>query len=221
MVDLIFDPDGEVLLHLSRSLEDDQHTPQVDPSAIANDSNKDRRVETLMLVSSRHMMLASRVFKVMLSNTFSEGLALRSAGKLKLPLPDDDPVAFEILLNIIHGHPRSVPRQIDLQLLRRLAITIDKYELQEVVQVFSDAWLNNLKNTLPKSFTPDLLLWLFIFLVLDKPSEFRHASKIIQLESTGRIGEDLLLNLPLPGSIIGIRSLILSQHLRRADEVFR
>ncbi len=72
-----------------------------------------------------------------------KGLRFVQLGQLELPLPDDDSVAFEILLNIIHGHPRSVPHQIDLLLLSRLAMMVDKYGLQEVVVVFSDALYNS------------------------------------------------------------------------------
>lgn len=85
------------------------------------------------------------------------------------------------------------------------------------MEVFSETWLNNLKDTVSENFMADLLLRLFIFWVFDKPSEFRNTSKIIQLESTARIEEDPLFELPLPKSIIGMRSLILSQHLCRAD----
>jgi hypothetical protein len=225
---MTFDPDGDLLLLFPRRPED-REAAEVDPSeCISNQSATEERrlvilkapprsdtvaahktdvcpVDIRMLVSSRHMMLASRVFKVMLSNTFSEGLALRSTGQLELPLPDDDPVAFEILLNIIHGHPRSVPRQIDLLLFSRLAMMVDKYELQEVVAVFSDTWITQLQNTLPKSCTPDLPPWLFISWVYDKPSIFSHVTKILQLESTGRLEEDELASFPIPKSIIGIK----------------
>jgi hypothetical protein len=58
--------------------------------------------EIRMLVSSRHLMLASPVFKAMLQHSnFKEGEELQTNGKVSVPLPDDDPDAFKILLDII------------------------------------------------------------------------------------------------------------------------
>jgi hypothetical protein len=176
MEHLIYDPDSDLVLLLSNRFEDDQQPPPNDISenivdesetVLLRDSNinenkEDRATDIHMLVSSKHMKLASRVFKAMLSNNFSEGHALHSSGKLELPLPDDDPAAFKILLNIIHGQPRVVPHQVGLTLCSRLAATIDKYELHEVVEVFSDIWMKHLRNGLPESSTPDLLQWLLI-----------------------------------------------------------
>jgi hypothetical protein len=230
MKHLTFDPDGDLLLLFSSRLED-QEIAEVDPSermsdqsatkehqlvipegSIRSNTVADRNddvcpLDIRMLVSSKHMMLASRVFKVMLSNTFSEGRTLRSTGKLELPLPDDDHVAFEILLKIIHGRLRSVPLQVNLLLLSRIAIMVDKYELLEGVVVFSDMWIKRLQKTVPTSLTADLPPWLFISRVYSKPSIFSKLTKILQLESTGRLGESELASFPLPTSIIGIRSL--------------
>jgi hypothetical protein len=88
-----------------------------------------------MLVSSKHLILASPVFKVMLQDCFKEGQTLRSGGFLDLLLPDDDPAAFCILLDIIHGRNRKVPREIDMGLLAGITILVDKYQLQEVVEI--------------------------------------------------------------------------------------
>jgi hypothetical protein len=90
MEHLTYDPDGDLLLLLSSRSEDDQHTPPVDPSenigdgsetvdlrgSAANSNNEDRPIDIHMLISSKHMTLASRVFKAMLSDSFSEGHAL-------------------------------------------------------------------------------------------------------------------------------------------------
>jgi hypothetical protein len=62
--------------------------------------------EVHMRVSSRHMILASRSFRDMPGNdNFEEGQTLRSEGKVNV-LPKDDPDAFIVLLNVIHGRTR-------------------------------------------------------------------------------------------------------------------
>ena len=69
-----------------------------------------------MLVSSKHMMLVSPVFKAMLqASTFKEGQKLSAAGKVEVPLPEDDSTAFEVVLNIIHGRNKLVPRVLSLE----------------------------------------------------------------------------------------------------------
>jgi BTB/POZ domain len=231
MKNITFDPDGDLRLLLRNPVQDAAETSEVGPDenvseelgndlsglvipeeslnsndvALKDDEDCSDVVE--MLVSSKHMMLASKVFKAMLSN-FSEGYTLRSTGKVEQTLPEDDPAAFEILLNIIHGRTRSVPRQVDLPLLARLAITTDKYELWEVVEMFSDVWITHLQDSIPKSFSKDLHLWLLISWVFGKPSEFSHVSKVLQKEASGRIEGVLPDNLPIPPSIIGMGLLI-------------
>jgi hypothetical protein len=60
-------------------------------------------------VSSRHVILASRNFRDMLGNDhFEEGQTLQSEGKLDVPLPEDNPDTFIILLSIVHAHTRKV-----------------------------------------------------------------------------------------------------------------
>jgi hypothetical protein len=83
---------------------------------------------------------------------------------LELPLPNDDPDAISILLDVIHGHTK-VPRKVDFELLIHISILVDKYQLQEVVEVFSDGWIQVLDQEVPASLTVDLIPWLYIFWV--------------------------------------------------------
>ena len=125
-----------------------------------------------MRVSSRHMILASIVFKAMLSRDFNEGVTLEKQGVLEVPLPDDDHAALLIVLNVIHGHIRKVPRQIDLQTLTKIAVLVDKYEFHESVEWFPDSWIDHLKSNLPTADITNVAAWLCIFWVLKKPVEF-------------------------------------------------
>jgi BTB/POZ domain len=159
--------------------------------------------EVRFRVSSRHMALASPVFRVMLQQEFKEATILRSTGKVEVTLAEDCAEAFLILLNIIHGYTRRVPHKIDLNTLTQIAIIVDKYSCLEVVELFSEMWLEELKNTLPGSFTETLLPWLCITWVFRKPDEFKHVTRIAQRESSGCIEEDLVNRLPIPSFILG------------------
>ena len=159
-----------------------------------------------MRVSSRHMILASRNFRDMLGNdNFKEGQTLRSEGKLDVPLPEDDPDAFIILLSIVHTHTRKVPRYVTLATLTSLAILVDKYSLLEAVELFSDLWIDNVKDEepMPESFTDDVPSWLVISWVFQKPEEFKTMSRIIEQECDERLEDMFGDDLPVVPFILG------------------
>jgi hypothetical protein len=167
-------------------------------------------VDCHFLVSSRHMILASSVFKAMLQGDFREGLTLRATGELELPLPEDDPDTFRILLDIIHGHNRKLPRQVDLLVMVKLTILVDKYQMLERVEIFSDMWIDGLqcrKNALPKYLNHEVLVWLAISWVFNKADPFRQVTQILAMEGGADMGGELLQLLPIPDRIISMEIL--------------
>ena len=98
-----------------------------------------------MRVSSRHLVLVFPVFKRLLKRGFAEGDSLSVTGTLEKELPDDDPKAFEIILNIIHGHVKKVPLKADIKLLTQICVLIDKYCFHEVAEIFY-------QNMVPRTF---------------------------------------------------------------------
>ena len=150
-------------------------------------------------VSSKHLTLASPVFKTMLKVKYQEGLNLYSQGHAELPLPDDNPAAFLIILHLIHGQIRKVPRKIDLWMLTELAILVDKYELSETVEMMLDYWLQDLKSTIPLTLSNDLLPWICISWVFKKSDIFKKVTKTAQTESEGLLAAN---QLPIPESVL-------------------
>jgi hypothetical protein len=223
-----FDPHGDVVLIL------DQY-PKVEPTssstvAITNTivtgsggsssaaegaqdagENENEPKHVNMLVSSKHMMLASPVFEAMLKNQYKEGRMLASKGTVDIALPDDDPDAFVVLLNIIHGRPKKVPRQIDLALMTKISILVDKYQMHEVVGVFSDMWIEVLKADVPKVttalvppklLTTDVLLWLCISWVFENDAVFKEVTELLMRTGDSELDQELLNELPIPEAVI-------------------
>lgn len=194
--DCTLDPDGDIFLILTvRDMNDKEDT-----------NTREIRLQC----SSKHLTLASLVFKAMLSGNFKESTVLRSLGTLELPLPDDDPDALLILLNIIHGRTREIPRQVDLRLLTRIAILVDKYQLQMVVGIVSQNWMANLRDEtdsledkIISSSVEDLHRWILITWVFECRTEFKLATQTAERESDHRIGECGDIDLPIPHSIVG------------------
>lgn len=156
-------------------------------------------------VSSSHLILASTMFRNMLcSDTYSEGQTLRSQGNLVLELPDD-PEDLAILMNIIHGKTRDVPRIVSLDLLANLANLINYYSVHEAVELFVETWLADLmRKTTRVNYDPKVTLrWLFISWVFQKKEEFEKMTRILILESNDRFQDDIdYENIPIPASII-------------------
>ena len=136
-------------------------------------------------VSSKHLTLASPVFRTMFEDIYNEELSLYSQSDTELPLPYDNPAAFLIILHLIHGQCRKVPRKIDLWMLTELAILVDKYELLESVEALLDHWLQNLTSVIPLTFNDDLLPWICISWVFKKSEIFKNVTQIAQVESEG------------------------------------
>ncbi len=174
---LIFDPDGDLILRLTYpedGEEDKEHegndeeedsvngdgvsskltcpamTPVESNSNIVSEIRGPSPRELEMLVSSKHLMLVSPVFKAMFSLNFREGVTLRSTGTAEIRL-DDDPSAFSILLYIIHCMTRKVPNEVSLEVLTTLSVLVDKYQMLEIVELHVRLWLPALENLLPKS----------------------------------------------------------------------
>jgi hypothetical protein len=151
-------------------------------------SSQGKASDTLvhMLVSSKYMMLASPVFKAMLqTRTFEEGRKLSAAGKVEVPLPEDNPTAFEIVLNIIHGRNKHVPRVLSLELLTSVSLLVDKYQMAEAVECFSDTWIGALIEDLPQAYSSktdsdNVLLWLQVSWVFENDEVFTKMTGLLE-----------------------------------------
>ncbi|QSZ33629.1 hypothetical protein DSL72_005197 [Monilinia vaccinii-corymbosi] len=166
--------------------------------------------EIHMLVSSKHMVLVSPVFKAMLQwSNFKEGYAMKSHGEVEIPLPDDDPDAMRILVDIVHCHHKDVPRKVKLGLLTHLAVLVDKYRLHEAVQIYSDMWISHAKKKFPSSMAEDgveiCLQWLCISWVFEKPRDFTSMTRIFQQESTQSLSSMISespWDIPVPSNVV-------------------
>ncbi|KAF5684755.1 hypothetical protein FDENT_6558 [Fusarium denticulatum] len=68
-----------------------------------------KKIDFRLLVSGKHLELASSVFKKMLTGPFAEGKADVSGFRL-IKTSDWDSEAFKIILTIMHGYNRDVPK---------------------------------------------------------------------------------------------------------------
>ena len=179
-----------------------QPIPAKKPERVVESSH-----EVHCVVSSRHMMLASQYFQRILSGNFNEAITLRNKGHVTITLSDDLD-AMIILLNIIHGASRKVPRQVNLGLLSKLAVLVRRFEVLETVGYFSDTWIDNFRRKgLPKLYNEKVLPLIFVFSVFDRPSEFKDMTRLAQREGNEKLDEDVR-DVPISHSIIGKAELL-------------
>jgi BTB/POZ domain len=169
------DPDGDIIIQLPSgcppfAIWDDgaEHTAVVEPAADEGhepepelapaNADDDENSGVGIRASSRHLILASAYFRRMLKGAWIESNTLQSEGYLRIEETDLDSSALRILMDIIHGRTRRVPKALSLEMLAKIAIIVDYYECHEVVEVFSRMWIKELKETVPGTYSRDTML---------------------------------------------------------------
>ncbi|KAK5204189.1 hypothetical protein LTR41_010161 [Exophiala xenobiotica] len=195
--DQIFDPDGDVVLILggasvsNASITDDtlpEENNEAEGPVPCQQHDETKSSDTFEAkVSSKHLILASRVFRAMFNGNFREAVELHKQEVSKVPLPDDNPDAMVVLLNIVHGLNKQVPRKIGETLFLDIVTLIDKYEVHEAAYLFTDIWFEDLKWT--EKTPPNLFDWIYICWVLTKASEFTNLTGTAILESQSGVGQ--------------------------------
>jgi hypothetical protein len=148
-------------------------------------------------------MAVSPVFRSILKgDEMREGqdvAVVRAEGEVQM-CDDEDPYAFEMLLDICHHRTRRVPKTVDLDIMTNIATLVSKYQMHEAVELYADLWLDELKESIPQSFNEDVIAWLSIAWVFKLPVEFKHLTRIAARETGEKLATE---GLPIPDSILG------------------
>ncbi|KAK8121882.1 hypothetical protein PG984_010552 [Apiospora sp. TS-2023a] len=140
-------------------------------------------------LSSKHLTMASAYFKKMLQGPWKESNAST------LEAFDWDPDAMVILMNIIHGRHRKVPRTVDLEMFAKIAIIADYYDCHEPVEVFAKRWIKQVKDTVPIEYCRELILMLAVCCVFPVTGISRSMVRYAMRYSTGPLQT---MDLPIP-----------------------
>ncbi|KAL2022072.1 hypothetical protein VTK56DRAFT_6116 [Thermocarpiscus australiensis] len=196
------DPEADVLLIVPPSNKrfapwDEGHVNGINKAtaAAAPSSRPGLRIK----VSSKHLALASRVFrnKLQLGSTTA---ARQSDGRVHLQLIEGfDPKAVSIVMNVLHGRGSKVPKSVDLETLAQIALFVDRFQLLDAVDVYAERWISRLEGLLPDRYNRDLVLWIYISHVFRQADIFRAATKVAAAHSPGPIQP---LGLPFRDKII-------------------
>ena len=147
-------------------------------------------------VSSRHLVLASSVFKLMLEGPFQEAQDLLLHGKAELILPEDYADALLILLRLIHGQVEQVNHELSFRTFAELAVLVDKYALHNVTSILLDVWYQRVTHLQYRRVNSDLIRWICISWLLKKEAEFSKYTQMFINHSTHEIYDKSLLLIP-------------------------
>ncbi|KAK4136029.1 hypothetical protein BT67DRAFT_440163 [Trichocladium antarcticum] len=154
-------------------------------------------------VSSRHLIVASCYFRTALSGRWKETASTAEDGSLCIEAHGWDPQALKILMLVIHGCNRQVPRLLSLELLAKIAVLVDYYKCAEAVEVFAELWLRALKGTGQAPITEvvnrDLVLWLFVSWIFGDDDVFTAVARTALWQTQEPLPT---LGLPIPDTVI-------------------
>lgn len=155
------------------------------------------------LLSSRHLSLASPVFKAMLSGVWAEGKKDESDGLFHLQAQEWDSEALATVLNIVHGRWSLVPETTTLQKLASIATIVDYYDIRESMQLISSLWMKEFARSLvPNSWCRETILWILVSWVFRHAEIFEQATKVAILRTTREV--EIPSDVPIPPTVTGM-----------------
>ncbi|KAH7163346.1 hypothetical protein B0J13DRAFT_35235 [Dactylonectria estremocensis] len=96
---------------------------------------------------SRTLARSSPVFsRVLYGNSVGDIDRTNSTGGDHLKLPHDDPIPFEIFLNIIHGHFDRVPRDTAVTTLYDLIKLTNYHDATRILAPWADSWIASIQQ---------------------------------------------------------------------------
>ncbi|KAF2135725.1 uncharacterized protein K452DRAFT_322892 [Aplosporella prunicola CBS 121167] len=95
---------------------------------------------TRLHVSSAVLRSASPVFSAMFGPHFAEGQNLTERKPKKIKFPDDDPEGMKVLCGVLH-HKFDVTETPNLEVLKEIAILVDKYDCSSAMFATATLWL--------------------------------------------------------------------------------
>ncbi|KAI0814449.1 hypothetical protein GGR55DRAFT_631889 [Xylaria sp. FL0064] len=233
--DYVLDPDGDVIITLRNfnapfpplpfeearpaweSLEETvvSENGENDDTDLIKDNPSELLEQSVRLqVSSSHLKLSSPYFKKALDGPFKESYPTAD-GLRHIEADGWDKEAFVIVMQILHGRNRPIPRRLNLEMLAKVAVVVDYYTCGESVQPFAEIWHNGIEIPWLKSsngISQDLIILLFVSWVFEWEEELIAATKVAQNRSEGPLST---MALPIPEVIISIINDQRQKELRR------
>ncbi|KAG6177670.1 hypothetical protein E4U36_007057 [Claviceps purpurea] len=182
----------------------ESNVPNDADSAEAHGENAERN-EVQFRLCSRHLSLASPVFKTMLNGVWRESAPPPDWSdcqvRYELTATEWDAEDFLLLMNIVHGCNQRVPLFIDLERLGRISVLVDYYQFQKVTQLAVGLWIDKLSGNLPTKYGLECVTWMFVSWVFSRRDIFNKMTLLALRTSEGGLGT---IHLPLPPMLLSM-----------------
>ncbi|KAL4951824.1 hypothetical protein BDW69DRAFT_31181 [Aspergillus filifer] len=155
-------------------------------------------------VSAKHLILASSVFKNMLTGGWEESIDYLQKGSVEITAESWDIDVFMILLRIIHCKYSRIPQQLDLESLAKIAVLADYYDCKEAIELAAVIWIKALKESVPETYSRDLVLWVWVSWYFQLPFQFDKATSTAMSWCDNGISN---LGLPIPDYVIRLMNV--------------
>ncbi|RYP08026.1 hypothetical protein DL764_002172 [Monosporascus ibericus] len=140
------DPDGDLCLEVGYNKCNFRRGP--------DGQKHDHEHAVIYVVDSKALSRSSRVWRAMLDEGCAESKRPEPDQDWVVELPEEDPEAMLIILNIIHHRYGGVPRgekAMPIHSLYCLTVLTDKYGLTSLLQPWAQTWTKGLKDELPRN----------------------------------------------------------------------
>ncbi|GIC92662.1 BTB/POZ domain-containing protein [Aspergillus udagawae] len=188
------DPNGDVILMVS---------PPKQPRAYAPSrlySGEEAGVVRYR-ASSKHLSLASQYFEKRLKKEWREGEELQKNGCIELDVPDTDPEAFSILLDLMHCRTQEVPTLVTFDELVELAVQVDYFKCHGVVGLYPARWIEPWKAKRLNAYCDETGKWIFVSGVFNDCELYASVTCLAIRQSKDFINT---LDLPIPRSVTDV-----------------
>jgi hypothetical protein len=150
--------------------------------------------EAKLLVSSKVLSLASKVWKELLCHKFPEGNKNDQGEQpCSIPFPDDDTVAMTTLCLVLHHKANEIERRPSAKALVNLAVLAAKYSCAKAIAYYGCATLSELIKFVDGNKLRKLqVMLLFPAILFDDHYAFERVTKMM-LNSKTPIGQDMSL----------------------------
>jgi hypothetical protein len=99
-----------------------------------------------LLVASKVLSLASKVFEAIFNNGFAEGQNLSPTSPREVPLPEDNPVHMTTVCKLLHMQTSDVPERLAVADLADFALLCDKYDCTNGVRAINSSRTSTSQN---------------------------------------------------------------------------
>ncbi|KAF5570767.1 hypothetical protein FPHYL_955 [Fusarium phyllophilum] len=102
-------------------------------------------------VDSNALCRASKVFRAMLRGSFSDSKPANNLHRWEVRLPEDNPEAFVVLMDIVHANFDHAPLDLKPQELYNICVLTNKYDMTKTLRPMATAWYQRLKSMCQRS----------------------------------------------------------------------